>query len=92
MTRRQKPAIKISEINYSRIKKEWARLNIGKHSKISMGELVELIIEIYLNNQDVFRDLTAGAVGTQPVWAVEENDNRPQKIKISIQADLFSER
>lgn len=89
--KKQKPTLKIDPASYERLKAEAEFLNRG-YSKIKLGELLSLIIDIYFNNKDTFKELTGGVIGTQPEFEAEERDKRPKRVKRDTQTSLFNSR
>lgn len=89
--KKQKPTLKIDLVSYERLKQEIDILNRGD-GKIKLGELLSFILDVYFDNKDTFRDLTGGAIGTQPEFEVEDADKRPKKVKEEIQTSLFNRR
>ena len=87
--RKQKPTLKVDPSSYERLKAEADLLNRG-YGKIKIGELLGFIIDVYFDNKDAFRDLTGGAIGTQPEWEVEQRDKKSKKIKQKPQKSLFN--
>lgn len=87
--KKQKPTLKIYPASYARLKAEAELLNRG-YGKIKLGELLSFILDVYFDNKDVFRDLTGGAIGTQPEFEAEQLDERPAEAKAEKQTSLFN--